>query len=346
MRVHRQDYGGAIKKATPTAQGGLRLDAYPTRTGVLQYMKPDGSVTRELRHPDEVFKPESLDSMRFAPLTDLHPQGRVDATNYRELSFGHVGADVAPAPDGVHVAAPILVQDAQMLGLIDGGKRKELSMGYSCDLDETPGEYEGERYDAAQQNIIYNHVAALPPGAGRAGPTAAFRVDGRHVDAMPLVGKKPADEEEVDLSTLSEEDRKAYAAIEAEKAALQKQLDEHDAKKDGAAILAKAKDELEKLRKQVEGLGAKSAKTDSDDEDGLLVAALRRVDAGPRLGSYDAAHEKMLQRIGANERRPERKDKGDESSQREASDDRGDSYDAAWDRMRDRIGAAPTRVAR
>lgn len=177
MRVERQDFG-AIKRASPTPQGGLKLDAFPTRTGVLVYRKPDGSETRELRHPNEVFKAESLQTMKFAPLTDLHPAGRVDAANYRELQFGHVTDEVAKAPDEEHVAATVLVQDADMIAMIDTGKRKELSCGYQCDLDETPGEYEGERYDAIQRGIQYNHVALLPPGAGRAGPTAALRLDG------------------------------------------------------------------------------------------------------------------------------------------------------------------------
>lgn len=177
MQVQRQDFG-AIKRATPTPQGGLKLDAWPTRIGVLTYQNQDGSVTRELRHPDEVFAPASLATMQHAPLTDLHPLGRVDAQNYVALSRGHVTSDVAVADDKVHVAATVLVQDADMLRMIDRGERKELSCGYACELDATPGEYEGERYDSVQRGIVYNHVALLPSGAGRAGPTAALRLDG------------------------------------------------------------------------------------------------------------------------------------------------------------------------
>lgn len=181
MRVDRQDFG-AIKRSSPTPQGGLRLDAFPTRVGVLVYRKPDGTETRELRHPDEVFKPESLASLQHAPLTDLHPEGRVDSSNYRELTYGHVTGEVQKADDGEHVAASVLVQDAGMIGMIDRGERKELSCGYSCDIENTPGEFNGERYDAIQRGIAYNHVALLPPGAGRAGPTAALRLDGLAFD--------------------------------------------------------------------------------------------------------------------------------------------------------------------
>lgn len=196
MRVERSDFG-AIKRASPTPQGGLRLDAYPTRVGVLVYQNPDGTVTRELRHPDEVFKPESLATLQHAPLTDLHPSGRVDASNYVALMRGHVTNEVAPADDKIHVSASVLVQDADMISKIDRSDRKELSCGYACDLDQTPGEYQGERYDAIQRGIIYNHVACLPPGGGRAGPTAALRVD--RIDGLCVVAPSAAERKALSL---------------------------------------------------------------------------------------------------------------------------------------------------
>jgi hypothetical protein len=58
---------------------------------------------------------------------------------------------------------------------VETGKRQELSCGYTCDLDPTPGEYQGERYDAIQRNIRGNHVALVT--RGRAGPTARIRLD-------------------------------------------------------------------------------------------------------------------------------------------------------------------------
>ena len=38
---------------------------------------------------------------------------------------------------------------------------KELSLGYNLDLDETPGEWEGQPYDAVQRNIVINHLALV-----------------------------------------------------------------------------------------------------------------------------------------------------------------------------------------
>jgi hypothetical protein len=180
VKVTRSDYG-AIKRFERTPQGGLRLDAFPTRAGVLTYLDRQGNQRKELRHPDDVFEPASLESLKHAPLTDLHPPSRVDSKNYAMLTKGHVAEDVRRSEDEAHkdhVESTILVQDADLVHAIDRGLRKELSSGYECDLEEVAGVYEGERYDARQRNIRYNHVAAGPEGWGRAGPTASFRLDG------------------------------------------------------------------------------------------------------------------------------------------------------------------------
>jgi hypothetical protein len=56
---------------------------------------------------------------------------------------------------------------------------RELSCGYSLNLDETPGTTpEGEHYDAIQRNIVYNHVALVPQG--RAG-IARLNMDGSQI---------------------------------------------------------------------------------------------------------------------------------------------------------------------
>ena len=69
------------------------------------------------------------------------------------------------AQDGDLLAATLYVQDADLIRQVQDGTRRELSAGYQVDVDETPGEVDGERFDRIQRNIRGNHVAALPPGA-------------------------------------------------------------------------------------------------------------------------------------------------------------------------------------
>jgi hypothetical protein len=157
--------------------------------GVFAYMRPDGSVQRELRPPEEVFAPDSLKTLQHAPVTDLHPEVngvRVAVTpeNFKTFSIGHVAEEVKA--DGDHVAAWLLIQDAGAINLIDTGQRKENSCGYACDIDATPGRWPptGEDYDVVQRKIRYNHVAIGPPGWGRGGSTVALRLDS--LDAIQI----------------------------------------------------------------------------------------------------------------------------------------------------------------
>jgi len=156
--------------------GAVRVDARPTRTGVLRYLKADGSAYHELRHPDEVFAPESLASLRGVPVTVDHPEHMVSPETWKDVSVGHVADDVRQ--DNTHVAASLVIAHGPTIADVLSQRLCELSCGYTCELDETPGEYDGVRYDAIQRGIRYNHLATLEKGRARAGATAAIRLDG------------------------------------------------------------------------------------------------------------------------------------------------------------------------
>lgn len=165
---------GAVHR---TPQGGIRVPATLTRTGIFEYLNPDGTTRREYRAPEEVFSEESLATLRGAPVTNLHPAGdRVDAETWRSKAVGHAGEDARKADDGIHIAATVYVQDAATIALVESGERQEISLGYDQDYVAEPGvSPSGERYDGRQTRIRYNHVALVP--RGRAG-SARLRLDG------------------------------------------------------------------------------------------------------------------------------------------------------------------------
>lgn len=181
MRHRRVDFAGTVRKPQVTPQGGLRLDAAFTRVGVLRYSDHEGREWGELRLPEEVFAQASLDTLRGAPVVDLHPKGMVTADSFKTLVTGHVHDELTR--DGDLLVGRVTVNDAAEVALINAGERRELSCGYECDLDPTPGVYEptGERYDAVQRSIRYNHVGLGPEGWGRAGSEVALRLDGAAV---------------------------------------------------------------------------------------------------------------------------------------------------------------------
>jgi hypothetical protein len=174
VEVQRLDFG-RLGKVERTPQGGIRVPANLTRIGVFPYTRPDGTVVRELRHPEEVFAADSLATLAGAPVTDLHPAQPVRPNNWRDLTIGHVGDAVKN--DGRFVSANLSIQDAAAIDAVDRGDRIETSCGYSCRLDASPGTYEGAPYDAVQRSIRYNHVAIGPKNWGRAGNEVALRLD-------------------------------------------------------------------------------------------------------------------------------------------------------------------------
>ena len=172
MTVNRLDIG-QLNKTTITDQGFLKTNAFATRTGVFNYLQKDGSIIRELRHPDEVFKRDSLDTLKDQVITNNHPlDEKVDAHNAKELQVGMTGATVEP--NGIFVETTVTVTDNQTVKQVESGKT-QLSCGYVCDLDFTPGVFEGLPYDAEQKNIKYNHLAIVD--SGRAGPDVRLRLD-------------------------------------------------------------------------------------------------------------------------------------------------------------------------
>lgn len=155
--------------------GYLVADAYLTRAGVFEYRDARGNVVRELRHHDDVFAEDSLASLALVPVTDLHPNEPVNASNARKVQAGSVGEVITR--DGDYVRARVAITDAQLIEAALAG-RQEVSCGYSCDVIPEVGEYNGEKYDARQINIRYDHLAIVP--VGRAGRAVRLRLDGMH----------------------------------------------------------------------------------------------------------------------------------------------------------------------
>lgn len=186
---------GAIGKLERTPTGGIRVPARVTREGVLVYQRADGTTIREYRPAEEVFRADSLASLADCAVTVTHPSsGRVTPETFRQDAVGYVRGE--GARDGRFVSAHLVVQDAEAIKRIDAGELVELSCGYSCRVEAVGGvTRDGERYDAVQRDVTYNHVALLPRGGGRAGRDVALRLDGAGVElAAPTTNDDPARE--------------------------------------------------------------------------------------------------------------------------------------------------------
>lgn len=155
-----------------TREGYLKDEPIVTSVGIFEYLNDDGSKRRELRLPEEVFDPASLASYEGKPIIITHSAGEVDKNNVQREHIGTILS--AGIQDGDNVRAKVVIHNT------DAMKRsglKELSLGYSLDLDETPGVWKGQPYDAIQRNIRINHLALVENA--RAGEQARLNIDSR-----------------------------------------------------------------------------------------------------------------------------------------------------------------------
>lgn len=155
-----------------TDEGYLIDHPIVTSIGIFEYANPDGSIRRELRLPEEVFSKESLDSYKGKPIIITHDAGMVTNENVDDEIIGTI---LSPGyQDGEHVRAEIVIHNTNALKECE---LRELSLGYSLESEDSPGEWEGKPYDCIQRNIRINHLALVQNA--RAGESARLNVDGK-----------------------------------------------------------------------------------------------------------------------------------------------------------------------
>ncbi len=267
--VTRYD-AGELRPPTRLDNGWLRCDGFIGKAGILEYRTPDGQPWREYRPPDEAFREDALESFALVPLTNGHPppnprlggMGLLDASNTNKFQVGSVSV---PRKDGSLIRAEILITDPAAIRDADAG-RTQLSCGYLCDVDPTPGVFDGQRYDAIQRNVRGNHVALV--SVGRAGPEARVRVDSLQsepvasihqgentmklrIDGIDFeVPENPALAQAFEKATRERQDALRASGSESEK--LRSELEKEKARADAAQAALKAKtDELAAAPKKI-----------------------------------------------------------------------------------------------
>lgn len=158
-------------KAQKTAEGFIRDKPVIGRTGILRYLNADGSERLEYRPLEEAFSQDSLATLKGVPVTVGH-HGLVTSDDIEHQQAIGTVLD-AGEQDGNNIVADMVLYRLPT-------DARELSCGYTLDVDETPGTTpDGQHYDAIQRNIRYNHVAVVP--RGRAG-VARLNMDGDQVE--------------------------------------------------------------------------------------------------------------------------------------------------------------------
>lgn len=273
------------KKFERTQEGYLTGRAVVTNIGVFSYMNADGTVTRELRLPEEVFNPASISSLKMKPLTNDHPMEAVTTENIKKYQVGMTGNNPSyPATwedgeprnpeymgkqeigDAYHIAVDMTITDKQTIEDILNGKM-ELSCGYTAEVEEASGVWMGVPYDAIQRNIRYNHVAIVD--RARAGDAARLKLDSAgavsfghnisikedaedmkkiHIDGVEYQAEAAVIAELTKEKTAHADASKEFESLKKDKEDVDKKLSTIEGERDG---LKEKLDELEKSKKEL-----------------------------------------------------------------------------------------------
>jgi hypothetical protein len=248
---------------------------------------------------DELQNEESIKSLEGKPISIGHiwqKMGNID-------SVGNIAGEPKYDPVTKMLTADILITEKEAVDRItkasnSSDKLVDQSAAYRSKISWVPGvSPEGEKYDGIQRNILYNHVALLGKGRGRAGEDVRIlNKDGSiQVSDFTLVKFGNSSfrvvNEDVDKAEkyMDEEDKKTKNATD-EKMDKDKKESEKDKME-----MAKMKNSNDELKGQVETL-----KTQLENASSLTVmknaineALKQRKEATDILNSLDAKKESV-----------------------------------------------------
>ncbi len=191
-------YDRAIITPISSENGFFKCRVAIARPGVFPYLYADGSLRMEAKLPEEIHSAETIESAKGAPVTDGHvPRndsgGKVTPENWNKYVKGTLGDSIDIEGDLLFLNETIF--DSALAADVKSGKKCEASIGFDAMIDDTPGEYDGVKYDCAQRRIKINHVAHVPKG--RAGDTVRAYFDEDIPDGSTLAVMQNTNQETV-----------------------------------------------------------------------------------------------------------------------------------------------------
>ena len=191
MLATRTDYGIAtIEPRTDETgeliidhRGVLHADAVIARQMVLEYVRSDSSVRRELITEQAIS--DIASSAPGAPVTDNHPEegGRlvdVHPENIEDHAAGISAMETETVENNgaLEVRQHLMIFNQSLIKKIESGEQVEISTRRTgIVIEDEGGEYNGQTYDSKQMSGVVNHTAVVEKG--RAGSSVAIiRADG------------------------------------------------------------------------------------------------------------------------------------------------------------------------
>ena len=125
------------------------------------------------RPNESLADPQTIESFKRIPFLDEHAMvGDAEGTIPAEQKGVHGIITENVWFEEPYLKADIKVYSEHLKDLINKGKT-ELSIGYRCIYEQTPGEYDGQEYDFIQRELRGNHLALVDEG--RSGPDVSVQ---------------------------------------------------------------------------------------------------------------------------------------------------------------------------
>lgn len=155
----------------PDGNGWYEIAANPlSKVGVFDYLgssikAPDPNRMYKVYRPaEELSDPNTLASFRLVPWIEDHVMlGSKGIPAEQKGVHGVTGENIWFEEQSGTMYGNIKVFSNSLQAKIDGGKI-DLSLGYVCKYDPTPGIFNGEVYDYVQRCIRGNHMASVKDG--------------------------------------------------------------------------------------------------------------------------------------------------------------------------------------
>lgn len=261
-------------------------------------------IFRVYRPGEELGDPETIDSFRLMPIIDDHTMLGAGFTPAEAKGVaGVIGEDIRFA--GGVLRANLKIFSSALAEKIKNGKT-ELSCGYRCTYEFTPGVWRGQEYDAVQRTIRGNHLALVDEG--RMGPEVAvldqmvFTVDAKEIPTVDEELKKMLEDLAARIAKLEAGEVGEKAPVtdaDGDKPAAEASTEEKpvaDADGDKPPVDAPTEEKpaamdaaLKKLSDRVEALAARPAM----DEKAVMQTIAKKADLADRLsrhvGTFDHA---------------------------------------------------------
>lgn len=294
-----------------------------SKVGVFPYLgrqispdlEPD-KIYQVLRPEEELSNPETLESFKLIPLVDEHTMlGTKDGMQTAEEKGVHgvTGTNVK-FKDGL-ITDDLKIFSETLKDEIKSGK-KDLSVGYYCRYDLTPGDYQGQHYDAIQRDVRVNHIALVDEGRM-----------GKDVRVM---------DERITFDTLSEilqqqKENNMKLKGKRKKFAMDADVDKRELIREVMAIAAKPNDDfeggeeekIETIAKKLEEMSYNKSEAGTNDENcGEDEDDIKPVEAGIKEGEDedpdDTGEDENEEETPAGDEDPENKDeKGEDEDEEE-----------------------------